>query len=476
MRAMKKITTIRLWAILILAGALPFLLRMGLDTAGARREPIRSIYRGWRWSPAMNNRRNNSEFVFERRQDRSPYESLFVAEMQKDFRINPAGSAPKIRAFFDSGKTVRGRIEVLDLSESPEWQVFESEARYPNNGILLGLWVGLLFLLLGQHLSTCIIASMVCMLTWCSEWNIMDLPRDMFVNSVSFVNEGLARFHTHDWIANEFGRLPSLGAALWLPLASFVLLILFRGKFRKNLNVVRFFLFSFLLEPLALWGASKFAKWDSDTSWLKIYAASTSFRFLSVAVLALYFFRPKEIKQTWERARRASSGFSSWALLIPLAFVASEGWGWLSAVLFEGLPESILRLKCFAVGFLLSAMLGSRIFSLWIATLAVAIMVPPSRGHWSAGAAFGLLFEGLALGWWVTPLKGFLPVVPIDLPKRSLLALITVAWFLGVFLSSVGVPIWLCWLALILAVWAYAQIGFVEDARDDPDLLHPANA
>jgi len=129
-----------------------------------------------------------------------------------------------------------------------------------------------------------------------------------------------------------------------------------------------------------------------------------------------------------------------------------------------------VRLKVFGVGFLIALVTGSRIFSLGLGLLLLAVILPPSRGHLQAASLVGLAFDSLLLGWILSPLKGYGPQFLMGTPVRHFVFLSLSGWLFGVLLSSVGIPLVACWGLFLFAVWAYAQLSETpsETASQEP--------
>jgi hypothetical protein len=461
----------RSWLLIVALAIFPFLLRVGLDYDAVQRQAVLSLYRVWRWSPEMRQLRNGSPLIFEVQHEKSSFERDFKAQLQQDFKLVELGDkVPHVRAFFEPGTFLYARVEI-EKAGTTEWTAWESKARFVNNGILLGAWVGLLLWILGRSLGVSATIAMAMMLLWQVDWNILEVPDHLIGATSEFIREMSLRFHYHDWTASEMGRLGDLGAVLWLVIAAIVLRFVFSRmsqlKFARNMAIM-----GLLLEPLAVWTGSLFGNWGGGASWWKVYLGSFAFRFVTLAHLFLGVLRPytlsfspnlqdPEVRKLERRRRRHRVPW--WVVFIPLVFVYSSGWAWLNSVISPGPGETLLRLKVFFIGFVLSFILGSRIFSLWVGTLALSLILPPSRGHWMAAAWYGLMLDGLFLGWWMTPFKGTLPIIPNGERPMRFGTLTTMAWVIGVFLSSVGAPLGIAWTALILAVWAYAQLSVPLD-------------
>jgi hypothetical protein len=454
----------RSWMLVLVLAVFPFLMRTGIDIASFKLQGLMNIYRAWRWSPEAPRLPGNTTIIFELEDRKGFYQEQFRAQLQKDFKLVDFGEHPRVRAFFEEGESVHARIELSKVGPQIEWQVWEGETRLSNNGFLFGPWAGSLLFVLGAPLGVSLLTAGLGMLVWYSDWSPLHVPGDFVHFVVNFVSEIWHRSVRADWTASELSSLPALGAFTWVLLALAVSVIFVRRSLGAR-SLTRFAFASFLFEPLFLYTSSLFGKWGSDTHWWKVYLGSFPYRFLTLALVFFIFFQPKVLAQAREEIRKRRYDVHRWALLLPLIFVACDGWAWLNSVLAASPSDTLLRLKVFMVGFLISYITGSRIFAIWIATLALALIQAPTKGHWDAGTIFGFTMDGLLLGWFLSPFKGFDPVMPLTVHARQIFVVGLMAWLLGVFLSSVGVPLGVCWVALILAVWAYGQITRIPESR-----------
>lgn len=449
----------RAWLLLLSFAALPFLLRLQLDLRQVELMAVQDVYRVWRWSPEGRVLRTGATLVFKKHDDKSAAEELFLRQVQKDFKVVEYGDFPRVRAYFGAERRLRARIEVQAGAQQTIW---EGESRYPDNGILAGPWLGAVLALMGRPPWVSVSAAAITMLAWDSGWNPLDMPARAIGFFSSFGAELRERFARGDWVASELGRVPALGLLIWLLPAFFLLWKVSQRPELKARSIVGFVGGTLLLEPLCLWTSELFGKWDAGASWWKVYLGSFAYRFVLGAFLVARYLRPLSLE--WGVVGRWGRRFRWLALLLPAAFVAGSGWEWLSSLLVPGAGDTLLRFRVFLIGWLLAFMLGTRAYSLWLGCFALAVQLPPTTGHWNASALFGFLADGLLLGWWMTPLKGFWIRPPETWPRVGALALI--AWVAGILLSSVGVPLGICWIALVAAVWAYMQL--LAPARPAP--------
>jgi hypothetical protein len=83
------------------------------------------------------------------------------------------------------------------------------------------------------------------------------------------------------------------------------------------------------------------------------------------------------------------------------------------------------------------------------------VVVTPSK---RTLALCGLLFDGLFLGWTLSPYKIWKPYKLNFFEDNTLMVVLLFTWILGVFLSSVGINLVVAWILLLLALWAYLQL------------------
>jgi len=462
---LSKDKSLAIW-LLAACAIFPFFLQTGLDLDAIQRQSVIQMYREWRWQSDAKELRPGSTIIFDRQSERSELEEFFKIQLQKDFKVLDIGEHPRVRAFFSNDTFLHARIEWIEPGEVIPTSVWQGKARFINNGILLGVMLGALLYILGQGFRTISWVSIIFMLLWYVDWNLLAIPAHILQSTVSLFYEIYLRFAYNDWVANEMGQLASLGAFLWVTVLVFFFKIFHRRPGPKTIRNT--LLLSFLLEPLFLWMASQFAQWGTNVDWWKVYLGSFLFRFLTVSFLLIYFFRPSLINFEEKKLYKAKRQiFPISALFLSYVFLISGGWAWLHVVLSPETSDTLLRLKIFFVSVLLSFALGSRIFSMWLALLALSILLPPARGYWASAIWFGFLFDGLLIGWWMSPYKAVYPVVCSREPVKHWLAVITIAWIAGVFLSSVGAPLVLCWAMLVLGIWAFLQILGVKP-YDDP--------
>jgi hypothetical protein len=225
---------------------------------------------------------------------------------------------------------------------------------------------------------------------------------------------------------------------------------------------------SFLLEPLFVSMASQFGHWSDESQVWKVIVGSWSYRFVTVAHVLFYFLRHPDMRsmENFSEAQKAGRRHRSvpWSLVVaPLVFLASGGWEWLHSILTPSSGDTLLQLKVFFVGFVLSFLVASRIFSLWLGTLVVGLILPPTQGHWLSSSYMGVIMDGLILGWWISPFKGqALPRVfdvwSSALVQKRFFVVTLLAWLGGTVFSAVGAPLPVCWVTTILGVWAYSQL------------------
>ena len=462
------------WLIFLLLGLLPVALRTELDLASQDRLAVLSLYRDWRWSGAGRSLKPGVEVVFEDADDKGPLVNLFKSQLQRDFRVASFGPAPHVRALFDESSIVgrlRARIEIENVNEEP--RAWSGEAVRLGNGWMMGPWVALALLILGQPLGLALACHVLMTALWLSHWSPLDIPSTLLQFVLPSFGEIAFRVRENYWNASELGRLPALGALLWF-LPRLLLQAWNRGgDARSSLRRTRMLVLgSFLVEPLVVWTGSLFGQWSADAAWWKVYLGSFAFRFLTLAFAAAVFFRPEIFRlppagPDEDAPARIPKRVYVMLALLPLLFIAANGWSWLAAALAYSTGESLFRLKVFGLGWLLSMATGSRLFSLWLGTLALAVTVPPATGHWNAAQLLACLLDGLLVGWWMSPLKAVRLRDFFRMGLFELAAVATLAVIVGTFLSSVGVPVGLCWLSLILGLWAYSQASAGRHENED---------
>jgi hypothetical protein len=461
------------WLVGFILAVFPFLLSTGIDPDVTLRQGVTSVYRSWRFSAPMNQVKTGSEIIFERQKQKSTFEDTFYHLLSRDFKIRTSGDFPKVRAYFHSSTQLQARIETEILPHTDP-QVWEGSRRFVNNGILVGMWVALLLWLLGRSYRSSGVVALFLSLFWYVEWNILEIPGRLFKFFEDLTREVAFRILNNDWTSAELGRLVELSGLIWLVLLIFSLKFLYRGSKSRMYKTI--FLSSFLIEPFLVYACSRFGSWGEDSSWWKVYLGSLSFRFVTVAHIVFGLLRPgtfrfqeeskKSHKAEMDEIQSHLKSSRSWPgslLLLPIAFLVVGGWEWLHAILTPSSGDTILQLKVFFVGFILAFLVPSRFFSLWLGALVVSLVLPPTRGHWLAAGYMGVLLDGLLLGWWVTPFKGQSFVLSQTSSHRAFVQkrffFITVlAWLTGTVFSSVGAPLPVCWVAMLLGVWAYSQL------------------
>ncbi len=447
--------------IFILCAVLPFILRLGLDTATLRSQAISTLYRDWRWHPeTLKLIDGHKTLILDPTSSNPQLEELFRLNLSQEFRIADVGEYPRIRFFAKEDNRIQARIDFFSLKQLNPSAVWEGDVRIANNGILLGPWTGAFLWSCGYAIWVCFGACFFLILLWWSHWSLLDVPGELLSVFNRFVNEISERAHIWNWNASELSRLPLVASVLYIVVAGFFLLLFTKKKSLLGSSQRTAIFISFLLEPVVLWSVSRFAKWESDVVWWKIYFVSILFRFVTGGIILLITLYPHLLsvfKKDTSRHTRFTKNYVY--LLWPFIFVFCEGWSWSHAVLNGQLHETIAMLKIFLMGLLLAFVMGSRIFSMWFGALVLAFVLPFNKGHFLAGAAYGLLFDGLVVGWYLTPYKALRPVLPfLSSAWRMMLLTIAISWFVGVFLWSVGVPLPICWLILALSIWSIVQL------------------
>jgi hypothetical protein len=463
------LSTWRSWALVLIVAVGPFLLKTGLNLESVQRQAAKDIYRSARSSSMMNEWVLGSPVIFETQNEKSLLEDTFRVQLQRDFKLVEIGEVPRVRVFFESGTFLYARLEVNLEKDRAQWIPWNSSVRFINNGLLLGMWIGVLIWIYLQRLKFAAMTSLFCMILWQVDWNLLEVPQFLWVSGRDFVMELGARMRDQQWITHDYGRLVDMSVVGWFIFA--VLGYRWAVKKWQGRTTEAALVLSFVLEPVFLWMASKVAAWGADTTWWKIYLGSLSYRFLLFSHLFVFVLRPRHLnfRQT-VRNSELQQEQNSWIFyLIPLCFVLCGGWAWVQSVFSVGSSLILLRLKLFFASFVLSFVLGSRFFSLWIASLAFAVILPPTQGHWVASSGYGLMLDGLLLGWFLSPYKGRIPVLSLGERKMPFLVVSGMAWILGIFLSSVGAPTVISWAALALSVWGYAQLSDPHDERNRKD-------
>jgi hypothetical protein len=451
------------WLLFLLLALLPVALRTELDLASQDRLAVLSIYRDWRWSGEGRSLKPGDEVVFAAGDERGPpLAALFKSQLQRDFRVSEVGNGPRVRAFFDSSsiaERLRARIEIADAQGMRAWS---GEAVRLGNGWMLGPWVALVLFVFGQPLALTLACHVLVTALWLSHWSPLDIPSSLLQFVLPSLGEIVFRFRENYWNASELGRLPALGALLYFVPRLTAQVWSRAGDPRVPARRARWLvLASFAVEPLAVWTGSLFGQWSADAAWWKVYLGSFAYRFIALAFVAAAFFRPEIMRlsalSTFEPLPRVPKRVYLALALTPLLFIAANGWSWMAAALSYSTGESLFRLKVFGLGWLLATATGSRVFSLWLGTLALAVTVPPSTGHWNAAHQLAFLLDGMLVGWWMSPLKALRLRDFFHMGLIEVAAVAGLALVVGTFLSSVGVPLGLCWLSLVLALWAYSQ-------------------
>ncbi len=457
------------WLLFLLIGSFPFVARLGMDLTTLEREAVLAVYRSWRYSPQGREIAGGSEILFSDANVTDGFGHHFKSQLQRDFRVVPFGRSPRVQVWFERGKKLAARIEVRDAEGKLQSEWFGRGSKL-SNGILVGPWVGLALFVLGMPIWTSLAASLFLMLLWQADGSPLNIPTVMVDYFRPFVQEMFYRIRAVDWNASELGRLPILGAFLFL-LPRFLMQVWASwAPSRKTLKYqvdnplvsparARYFLLlSFLLEPVAVWSGSLFGQWSADAAWWKVYLGSFAFRFVTLGTVALGIFEPGSLASGAGLPVFRKPWRERWLVAaVPILFLVANGWSWLTSLLASSYGDTLFRMKVFAIGWLIGLSLGSRIFSLWLVTLALAIAVPPTRGHWNAAVLLAFALDGALLGWWCSPFKGLRVGQVFRLSPERTLAIVGLTWIMGVFLASVGVPMGICWLGILATVWAITQ-------------------
>lgn len=458
-------TSKALWTFFLVFSLVPFVLRLGIEGRATQHQSFMAVYRNFRWSAPMAQLPPGSEIIWERAKEKDIYQDFFKNELQKEFKIVELGQRPRVRAFFEESAYLRARFEFLEAGSQTSHS-FSDETRMTNNGILLGLWLGILLYLLGRSLNFSLFMTIVVTAFWYTHWNILALPLEVWSFFKPIYRELLLRIRMGSLFADwDYSRALEVLGIVWGLTVGAVLALLprARAQYRKKFRV--FLLSSLVWEPIFLWTSSYFANWNTDAHWWKVYLGSFAFRFL---FLALVFFGLLQ-KDFWDirakiEAHQMGARFSRAALLFPLFFLMCGGWFWVNSLFPLDSGSTLLRLKAFLVSFLIAFFMGSRVFALGVSILLVSLHLPPTKGHWESAHIFGFVFDASLLGYILSPAKGFHPVLPpLSASHRTFMNVILMAYVLGVFLSAVGVPFLVCWMGIFLAVWTYYQITHVEE-------------
>lgn len=454
------------WSFLLLVTLAPFLFRTGLDLGVLQKQSVLRVYRDFVFSPAAEGIERKSAVVFVRADEKSLAEEEFVVQLRKDFRVEDdiGQELPRIRAVFDVDSIFSGRVEVEH--PSGDVKVFESRHRMVNNGILLGALISLVvWLLSGQRLFA-LGVGVLALGFWFSAWNPIQIPV-VFAQALFGLSwELLARAQSSNWTASELGRLGELSAVIYavaiLPLG----ILLWRIAQHWIRGYKTSLVLLVLLEPLAIFLASRFAQWDVGQTWWKVYLGSWVYRYGFVATMALLYFKTKHSRLSLAQIGNSRNVLPAWAVsLAAVAWVLAGAWDWLSATLVVGSSESLWLLKALVVGAAASFVTGSRVLSLWLCLLVTALSSPPELGHWVAAKHMAYLLDGLWLGWWLSPHR--VREIPSVDPRPWGLTwgFLVIAYICGHFLSSVGSPAAISWLAALLGFWAFAQLWPRAEAR-----------
>jgi len=448
----------KIWLFMVLLALGPFLLKTGLDLEVLQRQAVTEIYRQMRFQSPLSEMPLGSSIRFETQREKSLLESTFKNQLGRDFKLVEIGEFPRVRIFFESSKFLHARIDV-ELPQKPGvWTSWESSERFVNNGILLGFWLGVLVFLLQRNWNWSLGAVLFLTAFWKSDWNFIALPNIFYKSMSTFFRELSTRIGTSQWSSFDMGTLLEACALLSFSLAIFA--VYFRKRILAWHSGKMNLLLSFLFEPFLLYVFSSVAGWGVEVSWWKLYFGSMLFRYLLFSHLFFSFLNPGYLDLEQENNYMLKISPMKWLALaaFPLLFIFSGGWSWVLAVFSIGASSALLKLKVFFAGFLLSFFLGSRWMSLAIATLAFAFLFPPSEGHWSSALSWALLMDGVLMGSFCSPFKGYQRVLFVTAPKARFFVVSALAWTLGVFLSTIGSPAPVSWAALIIVLWGYSEL------------------
>ncbi len=455
-------TSKSLWIFFLVFSIIPFVLRLGIDGRATQQQAFAAIYRDFRWSAPLRNLPVGSEIIFERTVEKDIYQDLFKNELQKDFKLVEVGPLLRVRGFFEESAFLRGRFEVFETVASAEPFVFFEEVRMSNNGILLGLWLGILFYLMGRSLTFSLGITVLSTLFWFSHWNFLSVPESIYDFFKYLGTEVKLRFQLEEWRnAWDFSRALEVLALVWalVVVVPLVLAPRLRHYLRKNFRL--FLLLSLLWEPLLLFASSRLAEWSTDAHWWKAYLGSFVFRFILLSLVFFGFLR-KDFWDIRKKVQVSTLGFrySRSSSVFPLLFLFCGGWFWVNSLFPLDSGNTLLRLKAFLVSFLVAFFMGSRFLSLTVSVLVISLHLPPTKGHWETAHLFGYVFDASLLGYLLSPAKGFHPVfLPVANSHRAFMSVVLMSYVLGVFLTAVGVPFLVSWMAIALALWTYNQIS-----------------
>lgn len=458
MKASNEISSSKIWLFFLLLAVGPFLLRTGLDMATIQRQGVAELYRNMRFQSALKDWPAASPVIFERQNEKSALEDAFKLNLQRDFKISEIGDAPHIRVFFDSDTFLTVHVDIEMPASRGTWKTWEGSVRLVNNGILFGFWVGVLLFLLNRRLGWAVAVAISLTAFWQADWNLLEIPMTYFRIFSSFVGEVAYRWKTGNWNPNELSRLLELVGVLGFGLSLIPLMFKWLRTTVESLKVI--FVFSMLMEPLLFFLATRAAGWGVEVSWWKIYLGSFAYRYLLFGHVFFAFMKTDYL--AWKDARWAPSltpiRLRVMILALPLVFIFSGGWAWSLAVFSLGSSSALLKLKIFSASFLLSFFLGSRIMSLVIASLVFAVIFPPTEGHWATSVAWAFLMDGVLLGWFLSPYKGYNRTLMIHSPRSRFFIVSAITWVLGIFMSSVGAPGTISWAALVVVLWGYSEL------------------
>lgn len=454
------------WLSLILSAFLPFVMRLGLDVDSVNRQALNHIYRQWKASPSFQELKDTTDQVrYLRSEDGGVFEELFSARLQNDFILNSSPDVPVVKSYFSKEKLLVGRVEWMDRGLEGGARVMSGEARFINNGLLFGFWFSLLLIFLGMNVGKASLFACFLLLLWQVRWNPFAIAGHLYDELMLVWAEISVAITNRIFLGPETMSVAFLALLLIVQLSK---KLVFKTDYVQRLrSLLRSQYLSLALEPIGLWLASRYFQWGEGVFWWKVYLGSLCFRFVSIPFFtSLWFSRPTEdnaentdrLAPADTKGPQAAIGNHGVALLLPLVFLLSGGWEWLNAVLIVDAGWSILMLKAFLTGLLLGGVTGSRTASLFLGLMVLTRVSPPTEGHWMAAAVFGFFLEGLWVGWWMSPMKGIQPFFPVPQAKKLFFVCAAVGWVMGVFIYTAGVPLALCWFAVLMCIWSYNQL------------------
>lgn len=453
------------WLSLILAAFLPFVMRLGLDVDSVNRQALNHIYRQWKASESFEELKSRTDQLrFLRTEDGGVFEELFSAKLKNDFILSNSPEVPVVKSYFSKEKILVGRIEWMAQGLEGGARVMAGEARFVNNGLLFGFWFSLLLIFLGMNVGKASLFACFLLLLWQVRWNPLAIAGHLYDEVALVVSEVSVAITNRTLLGPETMSLSFLMLLLLFQLSK---KLFFKTDYKTRLrSLMRSQYLSLAFEPLGLWLASRYFQWGEDVFWWKVYLGSLCFRFISIPFFTSLWasLAGKAAPKAWSKGPKldvpvTAIGNHASALLLPLIFLFSGGWEWLNAVLIVDAGWSILMLKAFLTGLLLGGVTGSRTASLFLGLMVLTRVSPPTEGHWMAAAVFGFFLEGLWVGWWMSPMKGIQPFFPVPDAKKLFFVCAAVGWVMGVFIYTAGVPLALCWFAVLMCIWSYIQLN-----------------